>query len=700
MANRYDDLERKVGITEYASTHDGFSGVVKARYSDFVVHEVDLNGNVARLDKLETSVQDDDSNPIQIEAKRKRSNEDDAIDDVNSRKRKLSESAVDDASESKMESDAVASKSEIDWNNFTESLCKLVGDATGKEVIAFLQQHDPVEQFYTLPSIADKQVRRNIHQLFKCPAFNSVVRANNHEGRLRVWHMSFFDKMPKDTFVAGGNSQGKVRSNKHKKSDIWPRDRPNFLRFVLYKENIDTSTAAKDVTRFAHLNPKRGINYAGMKDKRGVTTQFCSAFRVEKEQLLAINKRDGVGGGNSSTHGSCIIRVGNLTYSNDEVKLGALSGNRFDIVLRNIDTGDDDNHDTIRRKLALAGEAFKQYGFINYFGMQRFGKSIDTHEVGLQVLKGDFEGAIDIIMREKADGDSPRVLEARRSWARRFDGVNVKEDEAKASKTEGEIARQVEKMCSRFMVCEKSIVSSLSRKPRDYKRAFTSISKNMRSMFLHAYQSFLWNKVASFRIKTGGSTEVREGDLVLIEDKSLGDNGGGTSGLKGKRVKVVDELDLKEGTFTIEDVVLPLVGSRVDYPTGSSGDFLVELMDEDGISKDAFKQIGDKEISLCGDYRKLMCKPSDVSYEVKEYFDPLQPLINTDLMKLSGVTAETEEAKKDEQVLFGMMIGFTLPPSAYATIALRELMKRPTSSEYQSKLEVSSGKCERNLVCS
>jgi tRNA pseudouridine13 synthase len=205
MANRYDDLERKVGITEYASTHDGFSGVVKARYSDFVVHEVDLNGNVARLDKLETSVQDDDSNPIQIEAKRERSNEDDAIDDVNSRKRKLSESAVDDASECKMASDAVASKSEIDWNNFTESICKLVGDATGKEVIAFLQQHDPVEQFYTLPSIADKQVRRNIHQLFKCPAFNSVVRANNYEGRLRVWHMSFFDKMPKDTFVAGGN---------------------------------------------------------------------------------------------------------------------------------------------------------------------------------------------------------------------------------------------------------------------------------------------------------------------------------------------------------------------------------------------------------------------------------------------------------------------------------------------------------------
>lgn len=704
MANRYDDLERKVGIAEYASPHDGFAAVVKARYSDFIVHEVDLNGNVARLDKIETSssvAAEPTGAPMQVDSKEE-SSKGESANDENSRKRKLSECAVDgdSADSNKRGSDdaAKANKAEeVDWNSFKESLCKLVGDDTGNEVISFLQQNEPTDQFYTLPAIADKQVRRSIHQLIKSAEFNSVVRANNHEGRIRMWHTVFFDKMPKDTFVSGGgnNKPGKGRSNKQKKSD-WPRDRPNFLNFVLYKENIDTSTAAKDVTRFARLNPKRGISYAGMKDKRGVTSQFCSAFRVEKEQLLAINKRDGVGGGNSSTKGSCIIRVGNLTYSDEEVKLGALTGNRFDIVMRNVDTGDEDSHDTIRRKLEVAGEGFKQSGFINYFGMQRFGKSVDTHEVGLHILKGDFEGAIDIIMREKADGDSPRVVEARRLWAKRFDGINVKEDEDKACEVEAKCARQVEKQCSRFMNCEKSIVSSLSRKPRDYKRAFTSISKNMRSMFLHAYQSFLWNKVASFRIKTGGSTDVQEGDLVLLEDNSLGATGGRTSGLKGKRVKVVDELDIKEGKFTIEDVVLPLVGSRVDYPTGSSGDFLAELMEEDGISKDAFSRIGDKEISLCGDYRKLICKPSDVTFTVKEYDDPLQPLINTDLMDLSGTSLETVEAKKDENTLFGMVIGFTLPPSAYATIALRELTKRPTSSEYQTMLEL-SGKCERNL---
>ena len=94
----------------------------------------------------------------------------------------------------------------------------------------------------------------------------------------------------------------------------------------------------------------------------------------------------------------------------------------------------------------------------------------------------------------------------------------------------------------------------------------------------------------------------------------------------------------------------------------------------------------------------MICKPTDVTFSVKEYYDPVQPLINTDLMELSGTSTETEEAKKDEKVLFGMVIGFTLPPSAYATIALRELTKRPTNSDYQSKLELSFGKCERNLV--
>ena len=39
MTDRFDDIEKKFGIAAYASPHEGFAAVVKARYSDFVVHE-------------------------------------------------------------------------------------------------------------------------------------------------------------------------------------------------------------------------------------------------------------------------------------------------------------------------------------------------------------------------------------------------------------------------------------------------------------------------------------------------------------------------------------------------------------------------------------------------------------------------------------------------------------------------------------
>lgn len=405
-----------------------------------------------------------------------------------------------------------------DWDSRKAEFSKLVGDGPAQDLISFLQTHETeksnepadgdVKKFYTLPLIAEKQVRRSVHFLIKSPSFSSLARADNHEGRIRIWHRKFEKDMPKDTFGNGGgggrgggrnDNRGK-RGGSNSNRTPWPRDRPDFLRFVLYKENIDTSTAAKDVVRAAHLNPKRGIGYAGMKDKRGVTAQFCSAYRVEKEQLLAMNARSGNnndGGGNTTTKGAAVIKLGNFTYSRDEVRLGRLSGNRFDIVLRNVDVmGDTDNVATkhsVRQKLEAAGEALKTTGFINYFGMQRFGRSHDTHEVGIAILKGDFEAAINIIMREK-NGESPRITEARKRWANRFESIDVSTEENAAREAEGKCAREIQRDMGRFMVCENSIVHTLSRQPRNYKRAFGSIAKNMRSMFLHAYQSYLWSE--------------------------------------------------------------------------------------------------------------------------------------------------------------------------------------------------------------
>ncbi|KAL7468386.1 hypothetical protein ACHAXS_008622 [Conticribra weissflogii] len=701
-----------------------------------------MNGNIARIESIPTQPNNDGSpkSDAQIGSSE--------VDANGAKKRKHEETIDPKLTAESANNDDMANVDTVDptkedlsaadWEKCLEELKRVLEEGPSNDIITFLKEasapsYEGDKKFHMLASISDKQRRRSLHKVIKSPIFSRVALADTQEGRIRVWHKKYEGDMPPDTFTGargggdrdkknsknGGERRGKEKNNKNNKGSSWPADRPDFLRFVLYKENIDTSTASKDVVRMARLNPKRGISFAGMKDKRGVTSQFCSTYRIEKEQLLAVNKTQALpgfcGGGNSSSKGAGVLRVGNLSYSSEEVRLGSLGGNRFDIVLRNVDLGGDETptEEIVREKLGTAAKALKDIGFINYFGMQRFGKSNDTHEVGIAILKGDFESAIDIIMREKIDENSQRVAEARKNWANRFEGIDVKMNENAARDAEMKCAKSIQGDIGRFMVCEKSIVSTLARKPRDYKRAFSSIAKNMRSMFLHAYQSYLWNKVASHRIETGGSSDIQVGDLVLIEDKSLKDGGGGTSGLKGKAVKVVDAEDIQGGKYSISDVVLPLVGSKIIYPRGSSGEHYDLLLKKDGINKADFARIGniDKEISLGGDYRKLMCRPSDVTFEIKAYQDPYQPLMQTDLMKMTGteITAATisevdqpegvsirNPVNIDSTTLIGMVIGFTLPPSSYATIALRELTKRPTSSDYQTKLEV-SGKCERNI---
>lgn len=41
--------EKDVGITQYISNLKGFSGILKARFSDFQVNEINLNGEIAKF---------------------------------------------------------------------------------------------------------------------------------------------------------------------------------------------------------------------------------------------------------------------------------------------------------------------------------------------------------------------------------------------------------------------------------------------------------------------------------------------------------------------------------------------------------------------------------------------------------------------------------------------------------------------------
>jgi tRNA pseudouridine13 synthase len=372
------------------------------------------------------------------------------------------------------------------------------------------------------------------------------------------------------------------------------------------------------------------------------------------------------GGGNTKQNGYSVVQVGNFQYvsKDKELRLGSLKGNRFDVALRNVQTGSADDVD--RQVLQDAAESMKEKGFINYFGTQRFGKYKDTHLVGVAVLQGDYEKAVGILMEPKPD-DRPDADKARKEWQDRFKDGKTPENEAAC-------AKRVARSLNRFMTAENSIVQSLSRKPMDYKRAFTCIPKNLRMMFLHAVQSLVWNQAASHRIASMNKEAVLEGDLVQTA--------------KDSKVEVVTADDIENDQYTLEDVVVPLVGTRSQFPSNEMGDLMKKLLNDIGVDVDMFKTIQDKDIAVHGDYRKLMVRRSDFVYEIKEYYDPLQPLLQTDLMKLNGDDVVISPKKEGEKLKLAMIVGFTLPSSTYATIALRELMKKPTSSDYQKDLKL------------
>ena len=752
---------------------------------------VDIDGNIARLESMEdnltptitttsTTTKDDvenenNSNPNNTDNEKKRTVElvldsntattNNDNDHVKNKKAKIEDNDNDIKKDENIDDNNDDKEIQVESNkNSNDELSKeekmvqiqqeleeLIGSESTNSVIQLLNKWDRIKEenepnwprinpfppkgiddeskFVVLPLIEDKQIRKNIHEVIKSNLMKDIAMSDTEDKKVRIWYKMFEKQMP-NYKKFGTKHQNDNANNKGKsKRETWPNNRPNFLRFVMYKENIDTTTAIKDMTRIARIQPKGprhhkgvsgGITYAGMKDKRGVTTQYCTVFRKTPEDLLVMNKdrnnnnnnkTSKGGGGNTKNNGACIIRVGQFSYVRNELRLGLLNGNRFDIVLRNVCIEDDktllkstsnvERMQLTTQILKQAANAIKETGFINFFGMQRFGKFHDTHLVGIAVLKGDFKTACDLIMRVKP-GEQERYKQLRIKWENRFNNIDTDNEEA-ANDAEMNCAKEMLKGLGRFMNCEVSIMHSLSRKPRDYKKAFGCITKHMRSMFLHAYQSYLWNHATSYRIESGGASGVMEGDLVLVETKQLDASEKNTSGLRGKKIVVVSQDDAETGKYKITDVVLPLIGRKVELPTNSIGDLFKKLLQQDGLSLESFDKIQDRELALGGDYRKIICKPTDVDFEIKLYKDPLQPLIKTDLMTIHGeqlscvdvTTSNCAEVKKEDsdELLVAMVIGFTLPPSAYATIALRELMKRPTSTEYQSGLNL-DGDCE------
>ncbi|XP_042208197.1 pseudouridylate synthase 7 homolog isoform X2 [Homarus americanus] len=635
------------------------------------------------------------------------------------------------------------------------------GDQTGvnrRNTRTFNKRSDPDAPKEVMIDVnnTDKEGRTAIHRAVKAKfrVVDSIFKEMKDGGRY---------------IVVRKKKAGSVRRER----TTWPKSQM-YTTFVLYKENIDTMEAINHIAWKTRVKPNN-FSYAGTKDKRAKSSQLVSVSRVAPHKLWHATKN----------HRG--IQLGNFRFRPTPQKLGQLRGNHFRVILREV-KGEDE-------VINSAIESLKSTGFINYYGTQRFGTSnIHTHVIGRELLKSNWQQAVNLILAPR-ENDIPEVNRCRTTWKETGDA----EAALKSLPKRWESSIEAQLLTGLVQLQRNDLVGALDRIPR-----------NTRLLYLHAYQSYLWNTVASRRIEKYG-LKVLPGDLVRRKENRAEEeelpvstpfsNEGSncekvgthwwnaevtkavqekkeayylkmqTEGVseeeqkerqkryqeakqKAKRVvreskrKAEEELgkywaklqtlppeavedesndshnsdgenadqeakaeiegeeanghkipDLhflteeEAKTADILDVLLPLPGYNVEYPDNEIKEWYKELLETDGLSFSSLKHRV-KSYAVGGAYRRLIVRPTNVNGTLCYYKDSSKPLIQSDMDKLREV--EVKDNILTEGPHKAVILEMTLPASSYATVALRELLKMDTSSQFQATLNPQTNYTHRN----
>lgn len=582
----------------------------------------------------------------------------------------------------------------------------------------------------TTDAINDRDLRTKMHQAIR-RIFNSQLESSTDgDGAMSV--MAAPNRFKRDiTAGRGGNPrQGGGRIN-------WDELGGQFLHFTIYKENKDTMETISFIARQLKMNPKT-FQFAGTKDRRGVTVQRACAYRVLVDRLAKVNK----------TLRSAAI--GDFEYRPHGLDLGDLNGNEFVVTLRDCEIpGIDMTNTTDEKKLItttreIVGQSLhnlRERGYFNYYGLQRFGTfSMRTDTIGRRMLQGDFQGACDTILHV-----SPHVLAAALGNPEDPTVLISSEDKARAEaihrfRNGAKPHAALEKLPRKFSA-EANLIRHLSKSKSDYLGALQTIPRNLRLIYVHAYQSLVWNFAVGERWRLYGDRVV-EGDLVIVnehKDKEINTNSSSNQQQEQHqhqhqqpietdpdgeiiihpnptdtstprddiftRARPLSATEASSGNYQISDIVLPLPGFDILYPPNAMTGFYKRFMgDAEGGGLDPFDMRRRwKDISLSGSYRKVVQRVGGVfEFDVRLYGgdgDDEEQFVRTDVEVLGGGDGNgngngkdgdgekpessteyaagagpVDDSEKKKKKL-AIILKFQLGTSQYATMALRELTK-------------------------
>lgn len=367
--------------------------------------------------------------------------------------------------------------------------------------------------------------------------------------------------------------------------------------------NWETNRLVRHLARALKVSRRR-IRFAGTKDKRALTTQLFQ-FDCPPEALQTLHMKD--------------VEILDLFQTERRLNLGDLMGNRFRVQISEIELT---KSDTLERVSRIADSIMQIGGFPNFFGVQRFGAIRPvTHVVGRRVCKGDFEGAIMAYLGNPFPTESKPVRKAR------------------ALLQDSHDFSMALKAFPKQLSFERALLNHLVANPDDFTGAIASLPLNLQMMFVHAYQSYLFNKILSERMRRNlPLNEPIAGDLILPAK---------TNGLPDRtKPIIVGEANIDKVTKRVHErkafVSGLIMGASPRFADGEMGEIETSIVESEKVNPQEFLIPKIPRISSKGSRREILSPVKDFEFFVGDGF---------------------------------VKTSFELIPGSYATSLIREFMK-------------------------
>ncbi|MBS7633372.1 tRNA pseudouridine(13) synthase TruD [Candidatus Bathyarchaeota archaeon] len=439
------------------------------------------------------------------------------------------------------------------------------------------------------------------------------VFATNSQGIGGAIKRDAEDFIVEEILVDGSKANAKNPSETEKESPLGAKSaHTSYLLCVLAKRNWDTFIAIKNIASSLGVAPSK-IQIAGIKDAKALTAQFITIEDISPDDVSKICLKD--------------VKIHPLGYVRNKLSSYYLLSNNFTITINGIRHA----KSMVQRQIEETVAEFKAIGGVpNFFGHQRFGTIRPiTHLVGKYLVKGEFRKAVMLFLAKPSRNEHPESRKARQKLGS---------------------TQNFEKALEEFpkqLHYERVMLRHLAQKQNDFIGAFQKLPVKLQLLFLQAYQSYLFNRFLSARIKNGlPLNDVEIGDHVVRIERS---------GLPSPTLQTqVSSETLSDIRRRVQEgkmkLALPLIGFRQKTSKGFQGEIEQQILDDEGICPENFRIKKIPEISSKGRLRLATV-----------------PLGNFSLKKILNDSADPRKKRAE--------ISFALPRGAYATIVLREIMK-------------------------